>query len=129
MPLRRGSQWQPLPPPWCNEPVSTRATPTGSIDHRLLLITIAAGTALAPLNSTMIAVALPDIQRAVDASVTATAWLVTIYLITMAVGQPIGGRLGDQLGRRPVYLVGLAWFAIASLGCALAPGLGWLIAF
>jgi EmrB/QacA subfamily drug resistance transporter len=109
--------------------VSTRATTTGSIDHRLLLITIAAGTALAPLNSTMIAVALPDIQRAVDASVTATAWLVTIYLITMAVGQPIGGRLGDQLGRRPVYLVGLAWFAIASLGCALAPGLGWLIAF
>jgi EmrB/QacA subfamily drug resistance transporter len=109
--------------------VNARETPTGSIDHRLLLITIAAGTALAPLNSTMIAVALPDIQRSVDASVTATAWLVTIYLITMAVGQPIGGRLGDQLGRRPVYLVGLAWFALASLGCALAPDLGWLIAF
>jgi EmrB/QacA subfamily drug resistance transporter len=109
--------------------VNARATPTGSTNQRLLLITIAAGTMLAPLNSTMIAVALPDIQRAFDTSVTATAWLVTIYLIAMAVGQPIGGRLGDQYGRRPVYLVGLAWFAIASLGCAFAPGLGWLVAF
>lgn len=106
-----------------------RATPTGTTNQRFLLLTIAAGTTLAPLNSTMIAVALPDIQQAFDTSVTATAWLVTIYLITMAVGQPIGGRLGDQLGRRPVYLAGLAWFAIASLGCAFAPGLGWLIAF
>ncbi len=103
--------------------------PTTTTNQRLLLATIAAGTALAPLNSTMIAVVLPEIQRAFDTSVTATAWLVTIYLITMAVGQPIGGRLGDQLGRRPVYLVGLAWFVAASIGCAVPPGFGWLIAF
>lgn len=105
-------------------------TPTGTTNNqRLLLATIAAGTAFAPLNSTMIAVVLPDIQQSFDTSVTATTWLVTIYLIVMAVGQPIGGRLGDQLGRRPVYLAGLVWFLIASVGCAVAPSLGWLIAF
>ena len=77
----------------------------------------------------MIAVALPDIQRAFGVSVTATASLVTLYLVAMAVGQPIGGRLGDIYGRRRVYLVGLSWFAIASAGCAFAPSLPWLIVF
>jgi DHA2 family methylenomycin A resistance protein-like MFS transporter len=96
---------------------------------RWLLPAIALGMTLAPLNSTMIAVALPEIQSAFDASVTATAWLVTLYLVVMAVGQPIGGHLGDLLGRRRVYLVGLGWFAVASLGCALAPNLPLLIAF
>ncbi|MDQ2682917.1 MAG: MFS transporter [Chloroflexota bacterium] len=96
---------------------------------RWLLLTVAVGTTLAPLNSTMIAVALPDIQLAFGVSVTATAWLVTIYLVAMAVGQPIGGRLGDLYGRRRVYLFGLAWFAVASAGCAFAPSLPVLILF
>src|SRR5215211_2179981 len=76
---------------------------------RWLLPAVAIGTTLASLNSTMIAVALPEILRSFDISVTATAWLVTLYLAAMAVGQPIGGRLGDLYGRR-VYLFGLIWF-------------------
>jgi MFS family permease len=97
------------------------------VPSRWLLPTIALGTTLAPLNSTMIAVALPDVQRAFSASVTATAWLVSLYLVTMAIVQPIGGRLGDLLGRRRLYLWGLAGFAIASAGCAFAPSLPLLI--
>jgi EmrB/QacA subfamily drug resistance transporter len=95
---------------------------------RWLVPTIALGTTLAPLNSTMIAVALPEIRSAFGVSITATAWLVTLYLVVMAAGQPIGGRLGDLYGRRRVYLFGLAWFGLASAGCAFAPNLGWLIA-
>jgi DHA2 family methylenomycin A resistance protein-like MFS transporter len=101
----------------------------GIASARWLLLAIAVGTTLAPLNSTMIAVALPDIQVAFGVSVTATTWLVTIYLVAMAVGQPIGGRLGDLYGRRRVYLLGLAWFAVASAGCAFAPNLPVLILF
>jgi EmrB/QacA subfamily drug resistance transporter len=107
-------------------PVAEAQPRTG---ERLLLLAVAIGTTLAPLNSTMIAVALPDIQRALGVSVTATALLVTIYLAAMAVGQPIGGRLGDLYGRRRIYLVGLVWFAAASAGCAFAPSLPWLIVF
>ena len=77
----------------------------------------------------MIAVALPPIQDAFGVSVTATTWLVMLYLVAMAVGQPIGGRLGDLYGRRTLYLIGLSWFAIASLGCAFAPNLLWLLIF
>lgn len=98
-------------------------------EGRWLLLAIAIGTTLAPLNSTMIAIALPEIQRAFAVSVTATAWLVTLYLVAMAVGQPIGGRLGDLYGRRPVYMAGLAWFGLASAGCAVAPNLEFLIFF
>ena len=96
---------------------------------RWLLPAIAIGTTLAPLNSTMIAVALPDIQHSLQVSVTAATWLVTLYLVSMAVGQPIGGRLGDLYGRRRVYLFGLVWFGVASAGCAFAPNLVVLIVF
>ncbi|CAN5851129.1 MFS transporter [soil metagenome] len=77
----------------------------------------------------MIAVALPRIQSDLDVSVSQSAWLVTIYLVAMAVGQPIGGRLGDLFGRRQMYLLGLIWFGIASAACAFAPNLGVLIFF
>jgi EmrB/QacA subfamily drug resistance transporter len=77
----------------------------------------------------MIAVALPDIQRNFDVGLSSSAWLVTIYLVAMAVGQPIGGNLGDRFGRRRVYLAGLIWFVVASIGCALAPNLLVLIVF
>lgn len=96
---------------------------------RWLLPAVAIGITLAPLNSTMIAVALPDIQAAFGVSITATTWLVTIYLVAMAAGHPVGGRLGDLYGRRRVYLLGLTWFAVASIGCAFAPNLVWLIVF
>jgi EmrB/QacA subfamily drug resistance transporter len=105
------------------------ADPAAGPASRWLLPAIAIGTTLAPLNSTMIAVALPDIQRSLNVSVTATAALVTLYLVAMAVGQPIGGRLGDLYGRRRVYLFGLVWFAVASAGCAFAPNLPLLILF
>jgi len=96
---------------------------------RWLLPAVAIGIMLAPLNSTMIAVALPDIQAAFGVSITATTWLVSIYLVAMASGQPVGGRLGDLYGRRRVYLFGMAWFAAASVGCAFAPNLVSLIVF
>lgn len=110
-------------------PVSLGPTDDAPSGGRWVLLTVALGTTLAPLNSTMIAVALPDIQRDFATSVTTTAWLVTLYLVTMAIGQPITGRLGDLLGRRRVYFWGLAAFAVASAGCAFAPSLPLLILF
>ena len=97
--------------------------------ERWLLLAIGLGTTLAPLNSTMIAVALPNIQDTLNVSVAQTTWLVTLYLACMAVGQPIGGRIGDLIGRRRLYLIGLLWFGLASAACALAPNLEVLIVF
>ena len=94
-----------------------------------MLATAALGTMLMPLNSTMIAVALPDIVEDLDVSIASTAWLVSGYLIAQASLQPLAGKLGDRLGRRKLILGGLTSFAVASLGAAGAPSLGLLIAF
>jgi len=94
-----------------------------------VLATAALGTMLLPLNSTMIAVALPEIVDDLDVSISSTAWLVTGYLIAQASLQPLAGKLGDRLGRRKLILAGLTSFALASLGAAIAPSLGVLIAF
>lgn len=77
----------------------------------------------------MIAVALPQLVVFFHASVGATTWLVTAYLITMAVLQPISGKLGDRLGQRRMILGGLLAFGVASVGAALAPSLSALLFF
>ncbi len=79
----------------------------GQTDTRrewLILITVGLGTMLAPLNSTMIAVALPSIMDAFQADVSSAGWLATGYLITMASLQPVTGKIGDRLGRRWLIL-------------------------
>lgn len=87
----------------------------------LLLGLTSLGAVLAPLNSTMIAIALPDIRHEFSLSHGAVVWLVSGYLIAMAVAQPIGGRLGDQIGRERVYRGGLIAFLVFSIAAALAP--------
>jgi len=97
--------------------------------ERAVLVTVALGALLAPLNSTMIAVALPDIVNDFDSSIGTVGWLVTSYLLALAVVQPVAGKLGDRHGRRPFIIGGLAVFGVASLGAALAPSLPFLIGF
>lgn len=97
--------------------------------ERALLLTAALAAMLLPLNSTMIAVAIPDIARDFGGDAGSATWLVGGYLIAMASLQPLAGKLGDRFGRRPLILGGLAWFAAASLGAALAPSLPVLIGF
>ncbi len=96
--------------------------------ERLILVAVALSGILAPLNSTMLAVALPRIIDDFQASVGTAGWLMTSYLLALAVVQPVAGKLGDRFGRRPFVLGGLLVFGIASLGAALAPSLPILIA-
>lgn len=96
---------------------------------RLALVSVGLGTTLAPLNSTMIAVAMPSIIGQFDADIGTASWLITAYLITMAALLPLGGKLGDVFGRRRLVLSGMLAFAVASLGAALSPSLWSLISF
>ena len=84
--------------------------------------------AIVPLNSTMIAVALLDIEGDLGVSVSAVTWLVSGYLVVMALAQPMGGRMGDALGHRRTFLAGLAAFMTASALAALAPWFAALVA-
>ena len=84
---------------------------------------------LAPLNSTMIGVALPLVTAEFSVGLDESGWLVIAYLIVMASLQPVAGKLGDRFGHRWMILGGLLYFAFASIGAALAPSLYWLLAF
>ncbi len=81
---------------------------------RAILVTVAVIAMLAPLNSTMIAVALPRIIDQFQSDPGHASWLVTIYLIMMASLQPIAGKMGDRFGRRRLVLGGLLYFGLAS---------------
>ena len=106
-----------------------RQQPGVLASQRGLLLAIALGTTLAPINSTMIAVALPNIQTDLGVSVSQTAWLVTLYLVAMAVGQPMGGVLAIFLFGGGSICWGCCASAIASAACAFAPNLAVLIVF
>ncbi len=93
----------------------------GEPNYVLLLATVCLSSVLAPLNSTMLAVALPEIRGDFSVSHAEIGWLVSSYLIAMAVAQPLGGRLGDQLGRARVFKAGLAAFLVLSLAAAFSP--------
>ena len=96
--------------------------------EKAVLAAVALGGTLLPLNSTMIAVALPDIASDTGGGVAASSWLVTAYVVAMATLGPFAGRLGDRLGRRRVLLWGLLAFAASSAAAGLAPSLELLIA-
>jgi len=101
----------------------------GPSSERAAVLTVALATMLAPLNSTMIAVALPHVITEFGADVASAGWLVTAYLIAMAALQPVAGKLGDRLGRRRLILGGVAWFGLVSLGAAMASSLPALLFF
>jgi hypothetical protein len=93
------------------------------IAERAIVLTVALGTMLTLLNSTMIVAALPEVMVEFSAGVFSVGCLVTAYLIVMASLQLVAGKLGDRLGRRRIMLGGLAYFGIASLGAAMASSL------
>lgn len=79
------------------------------------------------LDSTVVNVAAPQIARDFHASSTSLQWIVGGYPLAIAVGLILGGRLGDLVGRRRMFLVGAAGFVLASLLCGLSPDVATLV--
>ncbi len=86
------------------------------------------GAALAFLDLTVVNLALPTIGRDLHASFSSLSWTVNAYALTLSSLILFGGSLGDLLGRRRIYVIGVGWFALASLACALAPTIEVLVA-
>ena len=100
----------------------------GSPAARGVLAATILGSGVASLDATVVNVALPRIGADLNAGLTALQWTINAYTLTLAGLLLLGGSLGDRLGRRRIFLVGVIWFTVASAGCALAPTAGVLIA-
>jgi MFS family permease len=88
----------------------------------------ALGSGLVLLETTVVNVALPALERDLASSLAELQWTVNAFTLVLSALILLGGGLGDRFGRRRVYLVGVVWFAAASLLCGLAPSAAWLIA-
>ncbi len=97
--------------------------------RRWILATAAIGAFASAITFTSINVALPSLVVAFETSFAAVQWVLLGYLLATAALLPIVGRLADMLGKRAIFLAGMAIFTVGSLLTGLAPGLGWLIAF
>ena len=85
------------------------------------------GSGMAAVDATVVGIALPTIGRDFHASLGTLQWVVTGYTLTLASLLLIGGSLGDRFGRKRVFMVGVAWFALASAACSVATGSDQLI--
>lgn len=95
----------------------------------LSLIPLCLAVALYKIDQTIVNVALPTIQQDLKAPPASLLWTVNAYTLALAAAIPLAGALGDRLGRRRVFLIGIAVFTASSAACALATGDTMLIAF
>ena len=91
-----------------------------SVRGRVLLATVALGSGIAMLDGTVVNIALREIGFDLDASLAELQWVSTGYLLSLASLILVGGALGDRLGRRRIYLLGVIGFAAGSALCAFA---------
>jgi MFS family permease len=110
----------------------THTTVTGHADERPLLPwwfvgSVALGTLLNPLNSSMIAVALVSLGTTFHVSLGTAIWLVSSFYLAGAAGQPLMGRLADLVGPRRIFCLGFLLVGIASLLALWVPTFGGLV--
>jgi EmrB/QacA subfamily drug resistance transporter len=95
--------------------------------ERWILSATILGSSLAFIDGTVINVALPALQANLNASVVDVQWVVESYSLFLSALLLVGGSLGDRFGRRLIYTIGVAIFAIASVWCGLSPNIKQLI--
>ncbi|MBA2240670.1 MAG: DHA2 family efflux MFS transporter permease subunit [Solirubrobacterales bacterium] len=99
-----------------------------SAQGRWVVAVAVLGSGVAFLEATVVNVALPEIGADLGADTAGLQWVLNGYLLTLASLILLGGSLGDRLGRRLVFNVGVAWFTAASVLCAVAPSVEVLVA-
>jgi EmrB/QacA subfamily drug resistance transporter len=94
---------------------------------RWVLLATVLGSGMAFIDMTVVNVALPRIAAGLGASASGMQWTVNGYTLSLASLILLGGSLGDRFGRKRMFLIGVGWFATASLLCGLAPNVAVLI--
>lgn len=111
---------------------SIEAAPGGlrlsTAQGKWVVVSTVLGSSVVMLEGTVVNIALPRLGDDLDADFAGLQWVLNGYMLALASLILVGGSLGDRFGRRRVFVIGVAWFAAASLFCALAPSLPFLVA-
>ena len=112
----------------CDGAAALSAEHVGKTAHpRLVLATTILASGLAFIDGSVVNVGLPAIGRSLQGDAGALQWIVNAYLLPLSALLLLGGAAGDRFGRRCLLIAGVALFALASLGCAIASGLTGLL--
>jgi EmrB/QacA subfamily drug resistance transporter len=98
-----------------------------SRSQRLTLVATILGSTVVFLDATVVNVALPAISEGLDAGLAGQQWVVEAYLLALVALMLVGGSMGDQFGRRRMFVAGLIGFGATSALCAIAPSDGFLV--
>jgi EmrB/QacA subfamily drug resistance transporter len=101
----------------------------GSSKGKWIMVSAILASAMAFIDGTALNVILPSLQKSLNASGADLFWLLNAYLLMLASLILIGGSLGDKLGRKKVFIIGIIIFIAGSAACGLAPDINFLIAF
>jgi len=116
------------PPSEGTAPLARDPVRLGTAAGRWVVLATVLASGMAMLDATAVNVALPAIGRDLGAGLAGLQWTLSGYTLALASLILLGGALGDRYGRRRVFLVGVVWFAVTSLGCGLAQDTGQLVA-
>src|SRR5881398_1198897 len=114
----------------CDESVirsAPTAAPCSKRAGRWVLVATTLASSMAFIDSTVVNVALPALQANLNATIVDVQWVIEAYSLLLAALLLVGGSLGDHYGRRRIFLIGTALFALASAWCGLAPNTAQLI--
>ncbi|MGH3291163.1 MAG: MFS transporter, partial [Trebonia sp.] len=109
--------------------VRTARSLSEPLRRRLTLAAMCVATFMIQVDVTIVNVALPAIQRGLRVTAGDLEWVISAYALALAALIPVGGALGDRYGRKRVFLVGIAVFALGSAACAVSWNAETLIAF
>jgi EmrB/QacA subfamily drug resistance transporter len=101
--------------------VSSAGFPAGARSRNLVLAAMVFAVAMTFIDQTIVAIAIPRIQKELSLSPTGSQWVINGYLLALSALFAFGGKLGDVMGRRRMVLIGVTGFAIASAACGLTP--------
>ncbi|MGA7325862.1 MAG: MFS transporter, partial [Rhodomicrobium sp.] len=111
----------------CDEGIAASALPCANPHPRATLAATILGSSVAFIDGSVVNVALPALARDLGASPADLTWTINAYLLPLGALILLGGGTGDHFGRRLLFLIGLAIFTSASILCAAAPTLSWLL--
>lgn len=114
----------------CDERAITTATgvvPCARKAESWILAATILGSSMVFIDGTAVNVALPALQKNLEATVADVQWVVESYALFLAALMLVGGSMGDRFGRRRIFCIGAAIFALASIWCGFAQGVSQLI--
>src|ERR1700689_4343881 len=112
----------------CDVAIAARSSSVRAAGHpNWLLATTVLASSLAFVDGSVVNVGLPSVGATFQASAGELQWVVNAYLLPLGALLLLGGAAGDRFGRVRLLVVGIAMFGAASVACALAPSLFWLL--